>query len=1056
MKKYIFRLLLLIIVAFLGGNSLQAAYLKDVPRTLLQPNGDTLHCFASGDEFYHYLHDANQYTIIQNIETGFFVYADRSEGHLVPTPFIPGTVDPASVGLKPGLRISAELWSSKRDHFLSQVPAKPLRASFSVTEQNHGHINNLVVFIRFSGDPNLTTGFSTVQNMFNDSSASAVSMYNYFKSTSYNQLFITSSFYPAPSGNTILSYQDIYERSYYLPYSSTNTNGYDGDTQRRNREHGLLQRAINFIASSVPSSLNIDYDSDGYVDNVCFVVKGQVSDWSDLLWPHRWSLYSQNVYINSKRVYDYNFMLEGSSTYFSTHVLCHEMQHTLSFPDFYHYDDNTINPMGSWDLMCSTTNPPQNSVAYAKYKYGNWISTIPVLTTPGTYTLNPLATSPTGNAYKIPSELPGQFFVLEYRSDASQFDSAIPGSGIIIYRVNENFNGNANYNGTTVFDEIYVFRPNGTHTTNGSHATAFFNATVGRTAFNATTNPRPFFSNGTFSSLSISNITTAGSTISFDFDGFTPSISSNSNELTFNGNITTGAPTQNITINGLNLVDSITVIVTAPFQVSKNNLTWFSTLKLAPNGGTLYVKYNALTVGSHSGTITLSSGTAQPVTVNLYGTICDVISTFPFTEGFENGSLPSCWAQTFETGQVNWIFQNGGHNGGSSTNHPTFAHSGTKNGLFFHDSYSQNKTKLITPSLNVTLISNPQLTFWRAHPAWGGDVDELKVFYRTGPTANWVLLNTYSTSTESWTLTTINLPNPSSTYYIAFEAKSNYGYGVSIDDISVHATVLNSEIITSIDTIDFQTVVGQPSIAQFFTFSGVDLLDSITVTAPTHFEISKNNTSWYNQLKFPYNSSEAVFVRFNPTTDGTFSSSLTLQSGTTQKNVILNGIASPQMFTILAMSNAGGTIEPAGNIEVVEGADQTFIMTPNPGFVLSSLFIDDEVVPTQTQYLFSNVSNGHIIYAYFVDPTKVDDVSDSFNVILYPNPVYNHLNINMMDQNIPNVDLIRLYDPSGKLIYSLQPVNKNCTIDMSLLSQGIYILKFYTDKGLVAKKIVKL
>ena len=1056
MKKIFWSLLFHIILTSLIGINVQAAYLRDIPRTLIQPNGDTLHCFSSGDEFYNFLHDVNHFTIIQNRETGFFVYADKVDGHIIPSPFIPGIDVPEEVGLMPNITISPDEWIAKRELFLSQVPQKPLKSSNAITEQNHGHINNLVVFIRFAGDSNITTSFSSVNDKFNDSTASAVSMYNYFKSTSYNQLFITSSFYPAPSGSTILSYEDIYERSYYLPYSNTNTNGYDDDTQRRNREHSLLQRAIGFIAASVPTSLNIDYDNDGYVDNVCFVVKGQVGDWSDLLWPHRWSLYSQNVYINSKRVYDYNFMLEGSTTYFTTHVLCHEMQHTLSFPDFYHYNDNTINPMGAWDLMCSSTNPPQNSVAYAKYKYGNWISSIPELTTPGTYTLNPLATSPSGNAYKIPSEVPGQFFVVEYRSKSSQFDSAIPGSGLIIYRVNENYNGNANYNGTTVFDEIYIFRPNGTHTTNGTHSSAFFNATVGRTQFNANTNPRPFFFNGAYSTLSITNITSAGSTISFQFNGFTPEITSDTDTLSFESHFNLNASTQSVIINTLSVIDSISVVATAPFQVSRNNVNWFSTIKLPPVGGTLYVKYNTTTVGSHTGTITLTSGTAQPEVVHLKGQIIEVIQTFPFTEDFEGGVLPPLWTQSFVDGQIHWIYQNGGHNGGSANNFPPTAHSGTKNALFFYDSYAYKKTKLITPALNLTMVADPQLTFWQAHPAWANDIDDLFIYYKTNPTAEWVLLESYTTNIDNWTLTTINLPNPSPNYFIAFEGYSNYGYGVSIDDITIQGTPLNGDIVPSVDTIDFQTTVGQPSISQYFTFTSVALVDSITVTAPLLFEISRNNTVWQTQIKYPINSSDPVYVRFNPSTSGSFSAPLLLESGTNQATVLLNGIATPQSFVILAMSNAGGTIEPAGNIDVVEGEDQMFTMTPDPGFILSALFIDDEEVAIQNQYLFSNVSNGHIIYAYFVDPSKIEDMSESFNLLLYPNPVYNQLNVKTIDQDVSKLDLIQIYDPSGKLIQSVNVKSKHTVIDISPFAQGIYIAKFYSDKGIVAKKFLKL
>ena len=53
--------------------------------------------------------------------------------------------------------------------------------------------------------------------------------------------------------------------------------------------------------------LNIDANNDGYVDALSFSVYGNVDGWSDLLWPHRWALYSFDAYINGARVYDYTF-----------------------------------------------------------------------------------------------------------------------------------------------------------------------------------------------------------------------------------------------------------------------------------------------------------------------------------------------------------------------------------------------------------------------------------------------------------------------------------------------------------------------------------------------------------------------------------------------------------------------------------------------------------------------------------------------------------------------------------------------------------------------------
>ena len=84
--------------------------------------------------------------------------------------------------------------------------------------------------------------------MFNDTSDNyyASSLFDYFKRTSYNQLFIRTTFYPAPVGQQILSYQDSFPRGYFMPWSETNPIGYLDtipEDSRTTREHKLLKRA---------------------------------------------------------------------------------------------------------------------------------------------------------------------------------------------------------------------------------------------------------------------------------------------------------------------------------------------------------------------------------------------------------------------------------------------------------------------------------------------------------------------------------------------------------------------------------------------------------------------------------------------------------------------------------------------------------------------------------------------------------------------------------------------------------------------------------------------
>jgi M6 family metalloprotease-like protein len=481
----------------------EAAYLRDVPQELVQPDGSVIRCFASGDEHYHWLHDADGFVIVKDPESGFWVWGAKEAGRIVATDHVVGRVPPDVLGLEPRIFPDREVVKSQSVHIASP-PSKSAPTA--------GTINSLVVFIRFSGDSEFTESISAFETGFNSTAGGASSLKAYYDEVSGGQLTIDSTFYPTPAGSTVVSYQDAHSRAYFQPFDeTTNPIGYTSSGERTTREHTLLKNAVDAISPQVPGGLDIDSDSDGAVDSVVFIIKGGPDGWSDLLWPHRWVLYSQAAYINGKQVWDYNFQL---SSWFQVGVLCHEMFHTLGAPDLYHYDQDFrhLSPVGHWDLMEQTTDPPQHMLMHMKQRYGGWIASIPEITTSGTYTLNPVTAS-TDNALRIASPYTSdEYFVVEYRRQQGIFEGSVPGSGLIVYRIDATLEGNA----AGPPDEVYIYRPGGTTTTNGSPDSAFFTLDAGRTEINDSTNPSSFLADGSPGGLVISDVTTAGDTISFE------------------------------------------------------------------------------------------------------------------------------------------------------------------------------------------------------------------------------------------------------------------------------------------------------------------------------------------------------------------------------------------------------------------------------------------------------------------------------------------------------------------------------------------------------------
>ncbi|MCR5444902.1 MAG: C10 family peptidase [Bacteroidales bacterium] len=153
--------------------------------------------------------------------------------------------------------------------------------------------------------------------------------------------------------------------------------------------------------------------------------------------------------------------------------------------------------------------------------------------------------------------------------------------------------------------------------------------------------------------------------------------------------------------------------------------------------------------------------------------------TLPYTETFEEGSATlDCWTTD---GPGTWQF------GSYSNTGATYEGS---NYAYIRHATSGNVTKLISPVINASANATVlQLTFAHIQKEWGGDQDELRVYYRTSATGSWVMAAEYTNNIQTWTVENVMIPN--NTYQVAFEMTDGYGYGVAVD------SVVFTEITTS-------------------------------------------------------------------------------------------------------------------------------------------------------------------------------------------------------------------------------------------------------------------
>jgi uncharacterized repeat protein (TIGR02543 family) len=227
--------------------------------------------------------------------------------------------------------------------------------------------------------------------------------------------------------------------------------------------------------------------------------------------------------------------------------------------------------------------------------------------------------------------------------------------------------------------------------------------------------------------------------------------------------------------------------------------------------------------------------------------------------------------------------------------------------------------------------------------------------------------------------------------------------------------------------------------------------------------------------KTTYNYGENVKLTATPATDYHFVNWSGDVSGTdnpqnitmdSDKNITANFEIST--FTILAIANENGTITPSGNIMVNYGADRLFLITPDNGYHVLSIFVDSIKVDSTLSYTFRDVTSNHSIFASFTNnPTSVKEYSSiapkDYNLFQnYPNPFNPTTNIRFA---LPQKSIVTLeiFNIVGKRINTiLTNASLNAGIfemtwnsedrNGSLLPSGIYLLRIIANSEVEQNK----
>lgn len=437
-------------------------------------------------------------------------------------------------------------------------------------------------------------------------------------------------------------------------------------------------------------------------------------------------------------------------------------------------------------------------------------------------------------------------------------------------------------------------------------------------------------------------------------------------------------------------------------------------------------------------------------------TDCDVIDIFPYTENFDaTSNLPPCWENIDMTGNTLWNVITPNHG------NVTSAHSGSHAAVFFQGD-SGNETGLLLPPFDFTNLTNPVLTFWYSNQDWSHDIDELYVYCRSSESDPWTLLTSHTSGTSVWTFDSLALPNPSANYQIKFQAISNWGYGINLDDI----TVKGDNIV-------------QPTTCDIPRSLNVSNITTTEVTAT--WQAGGSETNWNLQYKLvtdanwssiPVSTPSYTFSNLTPNSqyqvrvqaacDATTTSDWTAAVYfTTEEEIVVEPCNAPTDLTATEINNHDITLSWTENGTATSwtiyyrtsGATtwNTLTVTTNP-YTLMDLEgltqYDIQVVANCADGEESEPSNT-------ITPTTTNVGVNNYDATLVtvaPNPTTGVVKVQGVRCKIQEVGV---YDTYGKLLGTLIANDDVVEVNLDQYAAGVYFLRVFTGNDVVTKRILK-
>lgn len=432
--------LLIMSLAVISAPRVLAEPAHPQPVQVSQPDGSTLTLKLVGDEFYHYNTTIDGYTVMRNND-GAYVYALQADGILVPSQMVAHDATRREASERAFVQNLPTHLTANRS--VSRAKAQRAKRDVQAKEEQFDYtkFKGLVILINYNDKQfNLSNANAFYDDMLNTENYTGFTFNGRFQECPGS---VRDYFYDNSNGLFNPHFDVVGPVNVDFACTSAQGSGNAGP---------IFKAALDAVDTDVDFS-QYDTDGDGFVDMVFFIVAGYSASYggnnSNYLWPHKyylftpdWQFYSYDgvnigTYACSTEIYGWEAY--GYTIPAGIGTICHEFSHVLGLPDLYDTDYGTngqSNHPDDWDVMAggSHSNYGRRPVGYSIFeRYALGFAHPSEITTSGNYTLRNVATHNEGYILRTPVE--NEYFIMENRQQAGKWDSALPGHGMLVARV---------------------------------------------------------------------------------------------------------------------------------------------------------------------------------------------------------------------------------------------------------------------------------------------------------------------------------------------------------------------------------------------------------------------------------------------------------------------------------------------------------------------------------------------------------------------------------------------------------------------------------------------